>query len=199
MDFFGQQNKSRRESTLLLLAFTTAIVLNAMIINVIAGWIAIPFAMRFDIERWYVSAFVIGLLWLHILGACYKRWRSISKGGGIMAESFGAEEISKTDVEQERMLNRVVAEMAVASSQKTLPVYCLRNDIAINAFVLGDDRSPALVVTQGFVDNLDRDEMTSVVAHEYGHIVNKDLTINMRMLIALAGLNSVHEAGTALW
>jgi len=73
--------------------------------------------------------------------------------------------------------------MAIASSQKEPACFCLRDETNINAFLVGTNEDTVLVVTQGAIDKLERDELKAIVAHEYGHISNNDLTINMRLLI----------------
>jgi len=148
------------------------------------------------VDAGLMQIMVVGGLWGYILYKCYLRRRDINLGGGVLAETFGAVKLTDDSTDKkERELQRIISEMAIASSLKEVPCYVLRNESGINAFVLGKQEFAAMVVTQGAINNLDRDEMSAVVAHEYAHIANKDLKLNMRMLVALGGLNAIDELG----
>ncbi|HOJ15069.1 MAG TPA: M48 family metalloprotease [Deltaproteobacteria bacterium] len=84
----------------------------------------------------------------------------------------GAKEISHDTYPQ---LFNVVEEMKIASSLPTMPRVFIVDDPAPNAFALG--KSPkkcAVCVTAGLLAMCDRDELQGVIAHEIGHIVNRD-------------------------
>src|SRR6185503_20457090 len=96
----------------------------------------------------------------------------------------------------ERRLLNVVSEMSIASGVREPPVYVLRRERAVNALVVGhtvDDA--AIVVTQGAVELLSRDELQGVLGHEYSHILNGDMALNLRLACVLAGLSWIGQCG----
>jgi len=200
MDFFGQQDSAKRDSFLLALAFMAAMLFNAFVIQYfVAG---VSYLLRFITEdQWkpYVSVGFTLLLWGIVLHGCWRRMSEVTSGGHQLALSFGAERVSRTSSEhKDKTLLAVVEEMAIAASIQSPATFCLREESSINAFVAGTRKQTVLVVTQGAIDKLDRAELMAVVGHEFGHITNNDLTINMRMLIVLAGLNSIDEVGQSI-
>lgn len=78
------------------------------------------------------------------------------------------------------VLYNIVEEMKIASGLAHLPKVYIIDDPALNAFATG--RSPekaSLVVTTGLLENLDRDQLQGVVAHELAHIQNRDVLYMM--------------------
>jgi len=187
MNFFGAQEKAKRESLLLIIAFAVAMVLNALMVSSFAKWVT---------NGHFISWGLVAAVWTPVFISCWKRWRNIRTGGHLLAATYGGKYISaNTDSRQDRKLLNIIAEMAIASSQKEPACFCLRDETNINAFLVGTNEDTVLVVTQGAIDKLERDELKAIVAHEYGHISNNDLTINMRLLIVLGGLNAIHRFG----
>lgn len=96
------------------------------------------------------------------------------------------------------MLN-VVEEMAIASGMAVPPVYYMAGENAINAFAAGFSTSDAVVaVTEGCVKNLNRDELQGVVAHEFSHIFNGDMRLNINLMGILHGLLLLYLTGQLL-
>jgi Zn-dependent protease with chaperone function len=96
----------------------------------------------------------------------------------------------------ERRLRNVVEEMAIASGVRVPEVYLMDDERGINAFAAGWDTSSAVVaVTRGTLQNLTRDELQGVVAHEFSHILNGDMRLNVRMLGMLAGIVFIGSVG----
>jgi len=187
MDFFGIQDKANKESCLLIIAFSVAMLFNALMVNSIAKWIT-------NVN--FLSWGIIATIWLPVLISCWKRWRDLRSGGHLLAATYGGMFISEhVEDRQDGKLLNVIAEMAVASAQQTPYCYCLRDETNINAFVLGTNKDTVLVVSQGAVDQLERDELQAMIAHEFGHLCNNDLTINMRLLVVLGGLNAMNRFG----
>jgi hypothetical protein len=56
-----------------------------------------------------------------------------------------------------------------------------------------------ITVTRGLLDRLDRDALQAVVAHEFSHILNGDMRLNIRLLGLLAGITMLAELGAAPW
>jgi len=197
MNFFGFQEKAKRESLLLLIAFAGVMVVNVLIVNLLAKWMTSGLAN--SIPAAHLNYFIWGIMavvWLPVLITCRNRWRDVRNGGHLLAASFGAIYIpEQTKNHKDRELLNVISEMAIASSQDELPCFCLREESSINAFVIGTKEDTVLVVSQGAIERLDRDELQAIIAHEYGHIANNDLTINMRFLVVIGGLNAMNTFG----
>ena len=96
----------------------------------------------------------------------------------------------------ERQLLNVVEEMAIASGTATPPVYLLEDEDGINAFAAGYALEDAVIgVTRGTAERLSRDELQGVVAHEFSHILNGDMRLNLRLIALLHGIMVVALIG----
>ena len=96
---------------------------------------------------------------------------------------------------QEKELLNVVAEMAIASGSAVPQVYLLP-DLSINAFAAGLDPNDAVIgVTRGCIDQLTREELQGVIGHEFSHIVNGDMRLNIRLIGFVHGLLFMHIMG----
>ena len=121
----------------------------------------------------------------------------LSQGGKAVAEMAGARRVA-TDTRDalERRLVNVVEEMAIAAGVRVPAVYVMDNEAGINAFAAGYDPSDAVVtVTRGTLETLNRDELQGVVGHEFSHILNGDMRLNIRMIGVLAGIVFIGSVG----
>ena len=116
---------------------------------------------------------------------------ALASGGSVVAESLGGRLIDQQDVKdplEKRLLN-VVEEMAIASGVPVPPVYLMDNEEGINAFAAGHKPTDAVIgVTRGTLQTLSRDQLQGVIAHEFSHILNGDMRLNIRMIGVLYGL-----------
>lgn len=200
MDFFEQQDKKRNSSWLLLLLFTIAVtvltVALAWAVSILNNIIALE---QDKLALTPIGMMVAGFFGIAVLFGCFFRWLDVRGGGARLAQRFGSTEVDPSTRDyEERQLLSVAAEMAVAASIAEPKVFIMRREHVINAFVVGGGDDIALVVTSGAVHDLDRDELQAVVGHEMGHIVNGDLTINMRLLIVLGGFMALNEVGDTI-
>jgi Zn-dependent protease with chaperone function len=111
-------------------------------------------------------------------------------GGTTVAENLGGYRVphNTTDPVERRLVN-VVEEMAIAAGMPVPPIYLLKNEEAINAFAAGYSPSDAVVaVTRGTAEQLTRDQLQGVVAHEFSHILNGDMRLNIRLIGILHGI-----------
>jgi Zn-dependent protease with chaperone function len=114
----------------------------------------------------------------------------LSGGGHVVAENLGGRRIfpDTTDPVERRVLN-VVEEMALASGVPVPPVFLLADEEGINAFAAGYSPSDAVVaVTRGTAEQLSRDELQGVIAHEFSHILNGDMRLSIRLIGVLHGI-----------
>jgi Zn-dependent protease with chaperone function len=118
------------------------------------------------------------------------KWLTISSGGKAVAEALGGVRISPNtnNLKQQRILN-VVEEMALASGMPVPPVFLLAKERGINAFAAGFTPADAVIgITQGSLDHFNREQLQGVVAHEFSHILNGDMRLNLRLIALLNGI-----------
>jgi Zn-dependent protease with chaperone function len=147
--------------------------------------------------------FGVTLATLAVVGiASLYKWNEFSAGGSAVAESVGARRIDPhtRDLKERRLLN-VVEEMAIASGVPVPAVYLLEEEPALNAFAAGLTTSDAVVcVTRGTIDKLNRDELQGVIGHEFSHILNGDMRLNLRIAALIFGILVIGLAGRGiLW
>ncbi len=181
MNFFEQQARARKSSARLVLLFALAV----------AAIVAAVDAVVFLFLPQPAVLVLASLLVLLVIGAG-SAWRISSLGGGgrVVAEQMGATEVP-LDVRDPslRRLRNVVEEIAIASALPVPRLYVLEDEAGINAFAAGFTPADAAVaVTRGALDRLNRDELQGVIAHEFSHILNGDMRLNLRMIGVLFGI-----------
>jgi Zn-dependent protease with chaperone function len=121
-------------------------------------------------------------------------------GGAVIAAELGGRRIfPEMATPAERQLLNIVEEMAIAATMAVPPVYLLANESGINAFAAGFTINDAVIgVTQGSLERLTRDELQGVVAHEFSHILNGDMAMNIRLMGVLHGILCLHLTGRLL-
>jgi Zn-dependent protease with chaperone function len=130
-----------------------------------------------------ITVLIVGL-------ASLFKWSQMRAGGTAVAEMVGGRRVNPqtTDLHERRLLN-VVEEMAIASGTPVPAVYLLENEPGINAFAAGLTTSDAVVaVTRGAMEKLTRDELQGVVAHEFSHILNGDMRLNVKLSAIVFGI-----------
>jgi len=198
MNFFEAQERARRRTGWLVILFALAtasliVITNLLLLGVFAysqtgEFVFSPMVLsqQFDWDIFVGVAVVVSIL--IFLGSLYKTM-SLSEGGRSVAEMLGGRLIARntTDPDERRLLN-VVEEMAIASGISVPNVYVL-DETGINAFAAGLTPNDAVIgVTQGTLRYLDRDELQGVIAHEFSHIFNGDMRMNIRLIGALHGI-----------
>ncbi len=128
-----------------------------------------------------------------ICGASLFKTLSLRSGGGVVARSLGGTRVERSTRDPAlRRLRNVVEEMAIASGVTMPEVYVLENEDGINAFAAGNSPADAAIaVTRGAATLLKRDELQGVVAHEFSHILNGDMRLNLRLLGWTFGLLAI--------
>lgn len=195
MDFFASQDAARKKTGLLIGYFVLALVLIIIAIYFVAlgafGFLQAkegqppPTLLRLDILAIASAAtlLVVGL------GTLYKTGQ-LKAGGAVVAESLGGRRIKPSSRDpDERLVLNVVEEMAIASGTPVPPVYLLDAEPGINAFAAGFTPDDAVIgVTRGCIELLSRDQLQGVIAHEFSHILNGDMRLNIRFIGVLHGL-----------
>ena len=145
------------------------------------------FVAAFDWELFFVIGGAVTFIVL--MGSVYKLI-ALSSGGKAVAEMLGGKRLNQnTDDPDERKILNVVEEMAIASGTPVPPVYLLTEEMGINAFAAGySPRDAVIGVTRGCIKYLSRDQLQGVVAHEFSHILNGDMRLNIRLIGILHGI-----------
>ena len=189
-NFFQQQDSARRKTFQLVVYFVLAI--SILIALVYALLLALSMDSAHEPGSWWqpelllLAALGVGLV---VGGASAFKVAQLASGGQAVALMMGGEEVpgTTTDARQKRLLN-VVEEMALAAGVPVPPVYVLEEP-GINAFAAGYAPGDAVVaVSQGCLNYLTRDELQGVVAHEFSHILNGDMRLNVRLIGLLNGI-----------
>ncbi len=198
MNFFESQDRVRKHTFQLVFLFSlaviTLIIMTNLLVTMVFGFInseqtqsGESFIQKMD---WLMFAKVsAGVGAVVLLGSLYKIM-DLSAGGRTVADALGGQLIPQNtaDLKQRRLLN-VVEEMAIASGTPAPPVYILTGEPGINAFAAGfTPRDAVIGVTQGLVDHLSREQMQGVIAHEFSHIFNGDMRLNIRLMGVLNGI-----------
>lgn len=198
MNFFQAQSKARRSTFVLVVLFACAIlsivaITNLLLMSVIvfratgqffSSWAEVEH--YFDWRMFWTTGLIVGAV---IAGGTLFKFIQLSAGGRAIAESLGGEIIPQdsTDPDRRKVLN-VVEEMAIASGMAVPPVYLLQGN-GINAFAAGYSSNDAVIgITHGAMHHLSRDELQGVIAHEFSHIFNGDMRLNIRLTGVLHGV-----------
>ncbi len=189
-NFFQRQATARRSTAWLLLMFSLAAIAIVVTVMLVVGLVAS--ASDKHGTHPLAGAALAGALTLLLIvgGSLFKIAQLRAGGGAAVAESMGGVRIypNTTDLTQRRLLN-VVEEMAIASGVPVPPVYYLAQEPGINAFAAGYTTSDAVLgVTQGCAEQLTREELQGVMAHEFSHILNGDMRIGIRVMGVLYGI-----------
>jgi len=198
MDFFEAQAHARRRTSRLIVLFGLA-VLGTIILSYLAAMAFVNWD-RLQHRRygapeiaWYDPGVLLGVsaCILVVVGcASLYKWSQFRGGGAAVAEGVGARRVDPhtTDLHERRLLD-VVEEMAIASGVPVPAVYVLDDEPCLNAFAAGHTTSDAVVtVTRGTLEKLNRDELQGVVAHEFSHILNGDMRLNVRIAAVIFGI-----------
>ena len=199
MDYFQNQDVARKKTGRLVFFFIIAVVLIILSVYAAVGAV-LTFAAP---EGAGEGANTLGWLWNPelfgivalgtsglIAGGSLFKVAALSGGGHTVAELLGGRLLhpDKASPDERRLLN-VVEEMAIAAGLPVPPVYLLENESGINAFAAGHTTGDAVIaVTSGTLSRLSRDELQGVIAHEFSHILNGDMRLNIRLMGVLFGI-----------
>jgi len=181
MNFFEHQANARRASARLVFLFVLAVIGIVAAVD-LAAWLVAP--------SWRMLAFTTGVTVATILLGSLYRIASLGGGGESVAQQMGGTLVpaDTTDLSLRRLRN-VVEEIAIASGVPVPKLYVLEEEAGINAFAAGFSPSDAVVaVTRGALDRLNRDELQGVIAHEFSHVLNGDMRLNVRLIGVLFGI-----------
>ncbi len=200
MDFFERQHKAKKKTGVLVFLFGVAVLLISLL-NFLIIAAVIPFV---DEERNFSTLqdpmlamyVVLGTFVVISLAGLYRK-SQLSDGGSSIASMMGGRlvNMASTDPDEQKLMN-VVEEMAIASSVPMPEVFVMNEEKAINAFAAGYTVDDAVIgVTDGCMRRLSRDELQGVIAHEFSHILNQDMRLNLRLVAVVFGLFVLSQLG----
>jgi len=197
VDFYTRQAAARGQTRWLVFAFVIALLAVALALDFVLftflagrspyyGFNALDYVQANPGQALFCTLLVMGLLGIASL---YKSME-LRGGGGVVARSLGGVRVSgdTPDLKLKRLVN-VVEEMAIASGVPMPEIYVLEQEPGINAFAAGHTPANAAVtVTQGALDRLSREELQGVIGHEFSHILNGDMRLNVQLMGWVFGL-----------
>ncbi len=213
MDFFERQDQARRNTKLLAVYFVAGVAM--LIVAVYLAVAAVFLGLNASHDRyhgyevesqraalWNPQLFLgvaVATLAVIGIGSGFKTLE-LAKGGSGVATNLGGRLVnpSTTDPDERKLLN-VVEEMAIAAGIPVPQVYVLPEEQGINAFAAGHSTSDAVVaVTEGSMKLLTRDELQGVIGHEFSHILNGDMRLNLRLMGIIFGIVCLAVIGRVL-
>ena len=198
MNFFEHQELARRNTRVMVVLYALAVIAVVLAVD-----LALGVAYRISAQKsappafyaWGAAATALAILLVSV-----HHMRKLGEGGQAIARLVGARRVAPGAVDPlERRLLNVVEEMAIAAGTRVPAVYVMPEETGINAFAAGYDVSSSVItVTRGALHALNRDELQGVIGHEYSHIVNGDIGLNIRMIGVLSGIVFAGSAGQFL-
>lgn len=209
VDFFKAQDQARRNTKLLVLLFGLAVLslllLTNLLILITLGFLnseqsQLLFSPSHP-DWWSALPWPLlggsSLLMVLLIGIVVALKRAeLRQGGQVIAKALGGTRLDHLQANpKQRMLLNVVEEMAIAAGVPVPPVY-LMPESGINAFAAGYSPADAVIgITEGCLNQLNRDQLQGVVAHEFSHILNGDMRMNIRLIALLQGILFIGHAG----
>lgn len=212
MDFFERQDKARRKTKWLVIYFAMAVVgmtaaIYIAVVLIFSGVQAHQHRFNYDggapqLSLWNPQILLgVSLATLAIIGvgSSYKTM-ALAAGGSAVSEMMGGRLLSPnaSDPNERKLLN-VVEEMSIASGVPMPHVYVMDDENGINAFAAGHKPGDATItVTSGCMRLLNRDELQGVIGHEFSHILNGDMRLNLRLMGMIFGILCLAIIGRVL-
>jgi len=213
MNFFQQQEHARAKTRWLLFIYVLAVAAIVIALDVIfllvkrfsVSEYSQPLGAPADIKSWIEadagSLVLVSLGIIAFIGlASLYRVMTLRGGGSKVAVALGGTHVDANHPDRRvRRLVNIVEEMAIASGLPVPEVYVLEQESGINAFAAGHQPEDAAVaVTRGALEIFTRDELQGVLGHEFSHILNGDMRMNMRLLGPLFGIMLIGLMGGIL-
>ncbi len=219
MRFFEHQRQARAQSRRLSFWFALIIIGQVILVNLallvpfaLLAWVLnIPWAQIDRLTPHYFFAVNTGVSLFYILGGWWLEASRLADGGQALAKRIGAVPAQRSALQTgiqggaqrsdpaQIQFTNIVQEMAIAANMRPPVAFVLPRDNSINAFAAGwDDKDSVICVTQGALDQLTRDELMGLVAHEFSHIYEGDTRLNMRLAGMVLGLELLHNLGQAM-
>jgi Zn-dependent protease with chaperone function len=199
MDFYGRQEAARRQTGRLIALYMLAVLAVIVLVYLVVSLFVVFYEIKEsdtaappDMSLWRLDLLFWvggGVLAVVLLASLFKIME-LGGGGEVVARSLGGRLLQpgSRDPTERKVLN-VVEEMSIASGVPVPSVYLLDKEDRINAFAAGYSPEQAVIgVTRGCAEMLNRDELQGVIAHEFSHVLNGDMRMNIRLIGVLHGI-----------
>ena len=208
MDFFERQHQAKKKTGYLVFLFCVSVLLISLLNHLLVATVLGASSVREENMEFRTTAYTdpavavlvfMGTFAVIGLAGLFRRVQ-LSGGGSSIAAMMGGRlvNMATTDLDERKLMN-VVEEMAIASSVALPEVYVMEGEAAINAFAAGYTLDDAVIgVTEGCMRKLSRDELQGVIAHEFSHILNQDMKLNLRLVAVVFGLIALAVIGRVL-
>jgi len=209
-DFFEQQDHSRKATLWLLILYVLAVLATCLLLHVglcaafsFGGSNDEGFKSGVFMEYLFmpeIALATLGITSLIIFLSSIYKITQLSAGGSAVAEELGGREITNgTRDPMERRLLNVVEEMAIASGITMPRVYVLDGERGMNAFAAGfSSKDAAVAVTRGLLEVVKREELQAVIGHEFSHVLNGDMRLNIWLIGVLHGIFALTIIGRTI-
>jgi Zn-dependent protease with chaperone function len=199
MNFFAHQEQARKQTRRMLFLFALAVV---AIVCAIDGVVLLALGVDTAHHQgggasWGVLGSVsVAVVAAILLGSLY-RISTLGGGGAAVARQLGGTPVETgADNFAYRRLRNIVEEIAIASGVPVPQIFVLEDEAGINAFASGYTPADAAVtVTRGALDKLTRDELQGVIGHEFSHVLNGDMRLNIRLMGVVFGILVIATIG----
>jgi Zn-dependent protease with chaperone function len=212
-DFFEQQEHARKATYRLIVLYVLGVIGTCVTLHFgLSAALSIVSSSSEESSSFNMASFLklalnpqfafftLGITSLIIVLSSVYKMASLRAGGSAVARELGGREIlnSTQDVLERRLLN-VVEEMAIASGIAMPRVFVLDNEKGMNAFAAGfSSKDAAVAVTRGLLELVQRDELQAVIGHEFSHVLNGDMRLNIRLVGILYGIFALAILGRVL-
>ncbi|MGN6518625.1 MAG: M48 family metallopeptidase [Dokdonella sp.] len=192
MNFFAHQDQARRQTRRMVAMFALAVVAIVVVIDLVVV-IGLGHGRASPGGIAFISLLVLAVI---ASGSMY-RIATLRGGGAAVAAQLGAREVPHDTGEfAYRRLRNVVEEIAIAAGVPVPQVFVLEDEAGINAFAAGyAPADAAITVTRGALDKLTREELQGVIGHEFSHVLNGDMRLNIRLVGVVFGILVVSVIG----
>jgi len=177
-NFRALEATNRRETALLVAAFV--LLFGAL-------GLGLDFAARdFSLVNGQLVGFPV-LMVAALLFAGVQSLVSYYSGASLVLLSVHARPLT-ADTAKHAMVLDVINEMAIAARMPPPKPYLI-DDPSPNAFATGRDPAHSVIcVTQGLVDQMDREEIQGVIGHEMSHVADYDIRTMMMIAVMVGGI-----------
>lgn len=203
MLIWEHQERARGRSRWLLGAFALLVLGVVLVVNLTLygamllwpfnwmGGFALPRGF-FQVNSAVVLLFVLGGWWLQS--------SQLQGGGAELAKRLGAQAVGEgnEDFARQQLLN-IAQEQSLAANMPLPQIFVLPRVQEVNAFAAGWQPADwVVVVSQGALEALTRDELEGLMAHELSHLREGDTLLNMRLAGMVGGLDMLYNFGKSI-
>jgi Zn-dependent protease with chaperone function len=197
MEIFSQVRSRSRNVRWGIVVFVLALLVHVVATNALFFvWLGDEqFASDKNLERLLWAGGLVG-------AACLIQFLLICRSGEHIARVFGAVRLDEAVASDPSLaakaahLHNIVDELCIAAACRKPAIFLLEKERGINAFAAGFTRSGwCIAITRGVLEDLPRDELQALLAHELAHLVLRDTRNVVFLAATIAGLGLILMAG----